>query len=128
MRAERRRAGNSGPEVGDFGRLLRRGRDVGGDGLMPDFHRAERGRETENLRNWKPDIQTGEPAFQNFRFSGFQVSTRTTVSEILPNEPGRGEAVSALNGRFMLKPGISGLAYINKQLTTGDDPARTFMT
>jgi hypothetical protein len=43
------------------------------------------------LKSWKPEKLTAlhaHPDRQDFRFSGFQVFTRATVSVILPNEPG----------------------------------------
>jgi len=52
---------------------------------VPDFHHADPGWETEKLEIWKTDIETGDIAIQNFRFSGFRP---LSTPEILPNEPG----------------------------------------
>jgi hypothetical protein len=58
---------------------------------VPDFRHAEPGRKTENLENLKTDIQTGDTAHQDSRFSGFQVFTHTAARESGWVIPGWGE-------------------------------------
>jgi hypothetical protein len=50
------------------------------------FSRRRPGRKTENLKNWKPDVLPGVPAFQDFRFSGFQVSTHPKMHDLVAGE------------------------------------------
>jgi hypothetical protein len=76
---ERPRAGHSGQQGarrrGQPGAPRHRVGCVGCVGSGADFHRAEGRRETENLRNWKPDIHPCDTALQDFSFSEFQVFT-----------------------------------------------------
>ena len=69
----------------------RRSGDGVGVGTAADFHRADSGRETENL--------TTDRTRQDFSFSGFQDFTRHAAPEILPHEPGWGLGWECPEGR-----------------------------
>ena len=82
-------AGNLGPERGHpenvrergtLGqRLASRAQPLGraeGARVTGRFSPGGPGREPENLENWKSDIETGDRAHQNSRFSAFQFFTR----------------------------------------------------
>ena len=84
----------------DFVRLRHRGGgDVGGGcvGSGQVFVVTER---AEKLKTWKTEKLTSRLATRPTRISGFQVFTRTTGTEILPNESGRGHGA----GNFLNEP------------------------
>ena len=89
----------SGADRNTVGHPCRRLRQCSGDAARVTgrrrFSPGGPGRETENLGNWKSDIETGDPARQNFRFSEFQFFTRPQMH----GSGGRGEG-AILNVHF----------------------------